>query len=128
MYATNIGRGSEKMSVLYLGSHNFSKAAWGVAGNQPTNVEVGVVLVTTSASIDQQWRDCLPCSLPGEFDESPEYYVPAKASETVKQLYRSGLVQEAERVFTNEMTKSSSNASAKVKAASNELIDRCDSD
>jgi len=65
---------------------------WGVQGNQPSNVEISVVRVTYSPSIDQQGRDRLPCSLPGEYDESPEDYAPVIM--LVKQLYQSGDLEE----------------------------------
>ena len=67
--------------VLYVGSHNFSKAAWGQRKTQPRNVEVGVVLATpeflpgTSESIPnptyQLWQDRFPCRLDAQ--PSPYY-------------------------------------------------------
>ena len=70
--------------VLYVGSHNFSKAAWGLRDMQPKNVEVGVVLATpeyipctsgTSSTIPnplyQLWQDRLPCRL--DASSSPYY-------------------------------------------------------
>lgn len=67
--------------VLYVGSHNFSKAAWGLRNQQPKNVEVGVVLATpeflpgASESIPnpiyQLWQDRFPCRLDAQ--PSPYY-------------------------------------------------------
>lgn len=94
------------------------------------------MLVTKSHAIDQQWRDCLPCVLPNEYGLSPDDYVPIEANETVKQLYQSGLVDEAERAFRISMVKASTSSSSTVSnavednraSAPIELIDLCDSD
>eukprot|EP00980_Cylindrotheca_fusiformis_P026485 scaffold16276_cov113-Cylindrotheca_fusiformis.AAC.1 len=53
-------------AVLYVGSHNFSKAAWGIADQMPTNVEVGVVLSTADNMLQAEWETRLPCRLPME--------------------------------------------------------------
>ena len=68
-----IENGSSRTSVLYVGSHNISEAAWGKRGSQMSNVEIGVVLVTNSPEIDEQWRSCLPCPIPRESESSEEY-------------------------------------------------------
>lgn len=94
------------------------------------------MLVTKSHAIDQQWRDRLPCVLPNEYGLSPDDYVPIEANETVKQLYQSGLVDEAERAFRISMVKASTSSSSTVSNAVEdnrasvltELIDLCDSD
>ena len=53
-------------STCYVGSHNLSKAAWGVGGSQPQNVELGVVLCSTNPQEQKLWRERLPCELPTE--------------------------------------------------------------
>ena len=65
--------GSSRTSVLYIGSHNLSENAWGKRGSQGNNVEIGVVLVTASPSIDQQWRASFPCTLPDESESGEDY-------------------------------------------------------
>jgi hypothetical protein len=112
-------------SVLYAGSHNFSKSAWGLRGAQPKNVEVGVVLVTSSPVVGQQWRDCLPCSLPGGNDLSPVDYVPASAGSEVRQLYQEGNFEEGRRMFMENLMKGARRTSSD---GSKDVIDLCDSD
>ena len=50
----------QQYTALYVGSHNFSKKAWGIRRAQPGNVEFGVVLFTTSIDEAEQWRSRLP--------------------------------------------------------------------
>lgn len=76
-------------SVIYVGSHNFSKAAWGLRGAMPINVELGVVLAT-SLLVQEEWRRRLPCLLPEPGAESPSTYVPASAHMGVREAYQSG--------------------------------------
>lgn len=58
---------NNKPSVLYVGSHNFSKAAWGLANRMPANVEVGVVLSTKDPILQQEWESRLPYRLSSSF-------------------------------------------------------------
>ena len=78
------------VGILYVGSHNFSQAAWGVKGQSPKNVEVGVVLATKSVRIRQEWVSRLPFLLPDRNSESPSSYIPASAGGGVRQAYESG--------------------------------------
>ena len=103
-----IENGSSRTSVLYVGSHNVSEAAWGKRGNQMSNVEIGVVLVTNSPEIDEQWRNSLPCPLPRESESSEEYNYRMKRSDSSPAL---------------QVNKSSVSASA-----ADRVIDLCDSD
>ena len=48
----------------YVGSHNFSKAAWGQLRRQPHNIELGVLLSTTSLTRAAMWRERLPYLAP----------------------------------------------------------------
>ena len=65
-----------KTAVVYVGSHNFSRAAWGIRGEMPKNVEIGVVLSTTNQVMSREWQDRLPYSLPNA-SLSSSTYVPA---------------------------------------------------
>ena len=47
-----------------------------------SNVEIGVVLVTNSPEVDQQWRSCLPCPIPRESESSEEYNERMKRSDS----------------------------------------------
>ena len=79
--------------VLYVGSHNFSKAAWGLHNAQPKNVEVGVVLATpkflpaTPMPIPnptyQLWQHRLPCKLDAQ--PSPFYAAYAGIGDLIDQ-------------------------------------------
>jgi hypothetical protein len=51
-------------SVVYVGSHNLSKAAWAEANAQPKNIELGVVLASCDPQLRCQWVERLPCLLP----------------------------------------------------------------
>ncbi|CAB9513512.1 expressed unknown protein [Seminavis robusta] len=62
--------------VLYVGSHNLSKAAWGLRNAQPKNLEIGVVLGTSSAAKKSEWISRLPCRLVAPNVESPETFSP----------------------------------------------------
>jgi hypothetical protein len=62
--------------VLYVGSHNFSKAAWGLHGQQPKNVEAGILLASAQKELNQQWRSRLPCLLvPPRTSAPPSYKI-----------------------------------------------------
>ena len=43
-------------AVVYVGSHNFSKNAWGTPGKAPGNVELGVVLGTRCPKLAREWQ------------------------------------------------------------------------
>ncbi|KAL9184960.1 hypothetical protein ACHAXT_002737 [Thalassiosira profunda] len=130
--------GYKETTVLYVGSHNFSKAAWGVHGNQPMNVEIGVVLASSSPSVAQQWRESLPCILPGEYDQSPADYVPANTTQDVKNLCMDGRDEEAQQMFRKlveamDITTDASQfdqlfESGVAQEQPMELIDLCDSE
>jgi Tyrosyl-DNA phosphodiesterase len=62
--------------VLYVGSHNFSKAAWGLCDAQPKNVEIGVVLATRVTDKCAEWISRFPCQLVSPDEESPVTYSP----------------------------------------------------
>ena len=66
-----------KTALLYVGSHNFSTAAWGIGGTMPRNTELGVVLATTNPSLQKQWEDRLPCHLPSLDAVPSTIFVPA---------------------------------------------------
>jgi hypothetical protein len=76
LYTASIGGAREKTAVVYVGSHNFSRAAWGIRGEMPKNVEIGVVLSTTNQIMSREWQDRLPYCLPSA-SLSPLTYVPA---------------------------------------------------
>jgi hypothetical protein len=63
-------------AVLYVGSHNFSKAAWGITDKMPTNVEVGVVLSTVDPQLQAEWEARLPYLLPAEQIPQGKEYTP----------------------------------------------------
>jgi hypothetical protein len=69
------------IGVIYVGSHNFSQAAWGLREKGARNIELGVVLATSSTSLCSEWKSRLPAFLPAEEAISPETYVPASPSE-----------------------------------------------
>lgn len=62
--------------VLYVGSHNLSKAAWGLRNAQPKNVEIGVVLATRDADKRAEWISRFPCQLVKPDKEAPVTYSP----------------------------------------------------
>jgi Tyrosyl-DNA phosphodiesterase len=62
--------------VLYVGSHNLSKAAWGLRNAQPKNVEIGVVLATRDAGKRAEWISRFPCHLVTPDKEAPVTYSP----------------------------------------------------
>ena len=51
-------------TAVYVGSHNFSKKAWGLRNGMPGNIEFGIVLVTTSVEVSKEWKSRLPYQLP----------------------------------------------------------------
>ena len=64
-------------AILYVGSHNFSKAAWGVANKMPNNIEVGVVLSSSDKHIQAEWEDRLPYLLPKKPRHTNANFIPA---------------------------------------------------
>ncbi|CAJ1949031.1 unnamed protein product [Cylindrotheca closterium] len=71
-----------KPSILYVGSHNFSRAAWGHADRMPGNVEVGVVLSTCDPILEKEWESRLPyLLLPGSNNNKSDYYRPLLAGD-----------------------------------------------
>lgn len=53
-------------AIIYIGSHNLSKTAWGIGNVQPNSVELGVVVSTTSKQARDKWKQMLPMLLPSE--------------------------------------------------------------
>jgi hypothetical protein len=76
LYTGSVVGARQKTAVVYVGSHNFSRAAWGVRGEMPRNVEIGVVLSTTNQATSREWQERLPYCLPTA-SLSPSTYVPA---------------------------------------------------
>jgi hypothetical protein len=76
LYTASVVGAREKTAVVYVGSHNFSRAAWGIRGEMPKNVEIGVVLSTTNQIMSREWQERLPYCLPIA-SLSPSTYVPA---------------------------------------------------
>ncbi|CAB9524441.1 unknown protein [Seminavis robusta] len=62
--------------VLYVGSHNFSRAAWGLGDAMPKNVELGVVMVSSKFDRIQAWVERLPCRLVPPSNTAPQCYQP----------------------------------------------------
>lgn len=85
--------------VAYVGSHNFSKSAWGIRGVMPRNIEVGVVLASISPHVGKQWRDSFPCLLPKKQDISPKDYAPVSVPPNVMALYEEGSFEEGRNLF-----------------------------
>ena len=75
-YPTTHGKFMLRQHVLYVGSHNFSRAAWGLRGSQPKNVELGVILVSNDKEQQRKWIERLPCQLVEPNEISPSSYVP----------------------------------------------------
>ena len=87
-------------SILYVGSHNFSGAAFGDAngtadGTRPKNIELGVVLASTDRKKIAEWTQRLPYVIPLS-DKRPldDGYIPMTANSGVKaewnEAYRAG--------------------------------------
>lgn len=94
------------LGILYVGSHNFSKTAWGLKGASPQNVEVGVVLATQSMTVKQEWISRLPYRLPDRHSLSPPSYVPASAHEDIaKTLKVTGNLQLALTMLRHSLKK-----------------------
>jgi hypothetical protein len=109
--------------IIYLGSHNFSKAAWGLRNTMPKNVEIGIVLGSASCSVRQQWRERLPYLLPANSDLSPPSYVPVSAHTAIRDAYQRGRVDEARKMLGDHLN---SNDGSHI--VSSEVIDLSSSD
>jgi len=96
---------ADDISFLYVGSHNFSKAAWGLNSASPKNVEVGVVLATKSAQVRQEWVSRLPYNLPDRRATSPDTYIPATGRGDIRSAYESGNPN-ADSMFRNYLSSS----------------------
>jgi hypothetical protein len=66
-------------AAVYVGSHNFSKKAWGSRESRPGNIEFGVVLLTTDQEVAGQWRSRLPYELPDPNSISHRDYRPGRS-------------------------------------------------
>ncbi|KAL3917934.1 MAG: hypothetical protein SGILL_004479, partial [Bacillariaceae sp.] len=66
-------------AAVYVGSHNFSKKAWGVLDASPGNVEFGVVLLTSDPSQAARWKSRLPYQLPIQCSAPPNNYRPGRS-------------------------------------------------
>ncbi|KAG7358977.1 tyrosyl-DNA phosphodiesterase [Nitzschia inconspicua] len=75
---TNSVRSDAPYSAVYVGSHNFSKKAWGIRDSRPGNVEFGVVLLTTDLTVSGNWQSRLPYTLPDPRSLSPGNYCPGR--------------------------------------------------
>jgi hypothetical protein len=113
-----------RRGIIYVGSHNFSKAAWGLRNGIPKNVEIGIVLGSASCTVRQQWRERLPYLLPADSDLSPTSYVPASAHTGIRDAYQQGKVDEARKMLRDHLTSNDGSTSI----VSSEVIDLCDSD
>lgn len=60
--------------AMYVGSHNFSRKAWGLKNGMPGNVEFGVVLFTEDSCVLDAWRSRLPYKLPAKDSTAPSDY------------------------------------------------------
>jgi len=85
-------------AVMYVGSHNISKSAWGLRGGKPKGIELGVILRTSCSRVREAWTKRLPCRLPTNSEErrtaADRCYVPASARTGLRELGYSDL-QEA---------------------------------
>ena len=106
------------MTVVYVGSHNFSKSAWGLRGQGPKNVELGVVLATTFSNKRNEWKCRLPCLLPAaSATYSPPSYIPASAHSGIRQVLQQGNVQEAMEMMVEWLSRNEDNDNGTQKDA-----------
>ena len=68
----------DSWGAICLGSHNFSKAAWGLRNCSPRNVEFSVVLFTEDSQTLKNWQARLPYQLPGKDSRSLAEYEPGR--------------------------------------------------
>jgi hypothetical protein len=121
------------IGVVYVGSHNFSKSAWGLCGISPKNVELGVVLASKSATLRQEWRSRLPCLLPAPSAQSPISYIPASAHEGVRSAYLKGRIEESFQLLREWLNSTQDKEHSHVPSKTSgkrvhDAIDLCDSD
>jgi hypothetical protein len=77
-------------SLVYCGSHNFSKNAFGLPCEKYSamNVELGVVLRSTDEIVGQSFVDCFPCELPSveqrkKTARQRKYFFPASGTSSL---------------------------------------------
>lgn len=75
---TDRANANSPYASVYVGSHNFSKKAWGMRDSRPGNVEFGVVLLTTDCTLAGSWRSRLPYVLPSTSAIAPSTYQPGR--------------------------------------------------
>lgn len=100
---------SRDMSLVYVGSHNFSKSAWGLRGEMPKNVELGVVLATASPSRRKEWKSRLPCLLPAASETSPPSYIPASAHSGIREVLQERNLEQAMEMTKEWLTRNEEN-------------------
>ena len=85
-------------SVVYVGSHNFSRAAWGEGAKGPRNIEFGVVLATNDRATRMEWEQRFPCTvIPHNAIRPPnDPYLPASAHKGIRLEWNMGNPKRAE--------------------------------
>lgn len=85
-------------SVVYVGSHNFSRAAWGEGAKGPRNIEFGVVLATNDRAMKMEWEQRFPCTvIPHNAIRPPnDPYLPASAHKGIRLEWNMGNPKGAE--------------------------------
>lgn len=99
MYATpRIANGRGLPSIVYVGSHNFSRAAWGEGIKGPRNIELGVVLATNERATKMEWEQRFPCTvIPHNAIRPPnDPYLPASAHKGIRSEWDTGDPKRAE--------------------------------
>mmetsp|Transcript_25160 Transcript_25160/g.54935 ORF Transcript_25160/g.54935 Transcript_25160/m.54935 type:complete len:691 (+) Transcript_25160:76-2148(+) len=90
-------------TLIYVGSHNFSRAAWGEGTTRPRNVEMGVVLATADRDKRMEWIHRLPCALVPHTAVRPrgDPYIPASAHKGIKTEWEKGDPKRAEEMLVS---------------------------
>ena len=85
-------------SAAYIGSHNFSRAAWGEGTKGPRNIEFGVVLATNERETRMGWEQRFPCTvIPHNAIRPPnDPYLPASAHKGIRLEWNMGNPKRAE--------------------------------
>jgi len=99
IYATpRIANGRGLPSIVYVGSHNFSRAAWGEGIKGPRNIELGVVLATNERATRMEWEQRFPCTvIPHNAIRPPnDPYLPASAHKGIRMEWERGDAKRAE--------------------------------
>lgn len=99
IYATpRMANGKGLPSVIYIGSHNFSFAAWGEGAKGPRNIEFGVVLATNDRDMKMEWEQRFPCTIvPHNAIRPPnDPYLPASAHKGIRLEWSMGDPKRAE--------------------------------